>query len=1072
MQKLRYFPLLLLGAFMLGILGCNTGDHARQAASEPLPQVVDYNFHIRPILSDRCYACHGPDAHKREAGLRLDTEAGAKGLLAETRHRAVVPGKLEESALWYRISHEDPEERMPPPASNLSLNEREKLLLKKWIEQGAEWKPHWAFMPPKMPDIPVVKHKDWPKNAIDYFVLHGMESKGLSPSPEASREQLIRRLSFDLRGLPPTLEEMDAFLADKSADAYSRLVDRFLADSAFGERMAIDWLDLARYADSHGYQDDLERSMWPWRDWVIRAFNRNMPYDSFLTCQLAGDLLPTPTYEQVLATGFNRNHKITQEVGVIDEEYRVEYVVDRTNTFSAAFMGLTMECARCHDHKYDPFTQKEYYQLFSFFNNIDEKGRVDYNVEVAEPTLELPEETVAAHQTFIHKLIAQQAAKLRQYQEEKLQQQPVVMRIRNAPSHNKLPFSPDLYFHLDDLRDSSLSDAARGKVRARMGGMPVPVKGKYGGGADFNGQNFLELPNWPAIRSRRGFSISMWIRSPDGGARGTLVAQTTVGDDHYRGFECYITNPKRVGARITGSKNANIIVETHEPVPADTWMHMVLVYDGSGSAEGMNFYWNGELQKKIVKRDSLRGSATNREPLRIAKRTDRKGLFWGQMDELMFFSRALKPEEIQSLGKYDPLAEIAQNAREERTAEEQQRLLIHQLYQQDVHFLQLSERLREYQIRNVRLQDVVLKPTMVMKEMEKPRPAFVLVRGQYDQPAERVFPGTPAAILPFDSTRYPPNRLGLAQWLLSEQHPLTARVAVNRFWQMVFGRGMVKTPEDFGSQGALPSHPALLDWLAVSFRQGGWDVKKLMKLMVMSATYRQRSHVTPRLQRLDPQNQWLARGPRYRLPAEMIRDQALAVSGLLNRKMGGPSVKPYQPPGLWLAAASGNQPLRKYIQDHGENLYRRSIYTFWKRTVPPPNMITFDAATRNQCVLKRQATSTPLQALVLLNDPQFVEASRLLAQRMIDEGGHDARERLSLGFRLVTSRFPSEEALGLLEDMLQQELANFGQAPGHAEKLLHTGEYPLPDHVGPAELAAYTVVANVLLNMVESVTQS
>lgn len=1053
---------------VLGLSACYRPSQSFEAESTPsLPEVVDFNFHIRPILSDRCFACHGPDENKREAQLRLDTEEGALHALLEDGELAIVPGKPEESALIHRITHTDPEERMPPPSSNLSLSSREIALLEKWIEQGAEWKNHWAFEAPQWPEVPAIPHTNWPVNVIDTFIFARLQREGMAPNPQASKAKQLRRLSFDLRGLPPTLEELDAFLQDPDPAAYEKWVDQYLSDPALGERLATEWMDLARYADSHGYQDDLERSMWPWRDWVIQAFNDNLPYDTFLVWQLAGDLLPQPTYEQQLATAFNRNHKITQEVGVIDEEYRVEYVVDRTNTFSSAFLGLTLECARCHDHKYDPFSQKEYFQLFSFFNQVPEKGRVDYGVEVADPTLPLPQELVDAHMQSIQRLIRQQEQDLSTYLRQQqaghdLPAAAISARLSTVP----FPEGQDWYFPLDYLVDSFVLGGENPGDRGKISGGPVPVPGKFSGGLAFNGENEVDLGFRRGMNWQRPFSVSMYVRSPDAGARGTLLAQSADRSGQNRGIEWYITNPKRVAVRLTHSADSDISVESLEPFPGDRWVHLVLTYDGSGRAEGIHLYRDGKPEQVIVNRDNLRGDFAYRGPVTLGKRPGSKGFFTGQIDEVRFFQRELPPTEVAPLYHWDPMQGL--DLQQEAGLRRQ---MLHELHHRDSAFIAMTQQLLEARIREVRLQDVILKPTMVMRDGDSLRPTFILQRGQYDAPGERVEAGIPEKLLPF-APDLPPNRLGLAQWLTDPEHPLTARVAVNRYWQMIFGTGLVATPGDFGSQGALPTHPELLDYLALRFVGSGWDLKALIKLMVMSATYRQDVRVSEDLYRRDPDNLLLARGPQQRLPAEMVRDHALSVSGLLVKQIGGPSVKPYQPQGLWLATASGNQPLRKYYQDHGDPLYRRSLYTFWKRTIPPPSMLIFDAATRNQCTLQRQETSTPLQALVLLNDPQFVEAARQLAVRMIREGGDTFSGRATLAFRLATSRAPRQAELELLEGLLREEVSAFEAAPKAAEALIRTGEYPPPPEIAPVTLAAYTQIALAILNLTESINKA
>lgn len=738
-----------------------------------LPDKVDFNFHVRPILSDRCFKCHGPDRAAIEADLSFATEEAAKMALGENKdHFAIVPGDPKNSTMIQRIFSDDPDDVMPTPESNLKLTDFEKEILKRWVEQGAEWKTHWAYTPPQRPDLPEVKHKEWAQNEIDLFILEKLEEMNLQPSAKTSKEKLLRRASFDLRGLPPSTEEIDAFLADKSTDAFSKALDKMFSSPDYAERMALDWMDVARYADTHGYQDDFERIMWPWRDWVIHAFQKNMPYDDFVTWQLAGDLLPDATKEQIIATGFNRNHKITAEGGVIPEEYRTEYVADRTHTFGTAFLGLTMECARCHDHKYDPLSQKDYFSLFSFFNNMDETGLMANAQDLPVPHVKLTKEEIESTLTFINNL--------------------------------------------------------------------------------------------------------------------------------------------------------------------------------------------------------------------------------------------------------DTLPEI---------------------------------------------------PLMVMKERSVPRPTFVLKRGQYDQPSEQVEPSTPEAVLPLVPRRenQKPNRLDLSDWLFAEQNPLTARVAVNRLWQQLFGTGLVATSDDFGSQGNLPSHPELLDFLAIKYREEGWDTQAMLKYIMSSTTYQQSSKANAQLLTLDPENRWLARAPRRRLQAEMLRDQVLAISGLLNETIGGPSVKPYQPPGLWAeTTGGGGGSTAKYVEDTGDKLYRKSLYTFWKRTVPPPSMMTMDASSRDLCTVKRQATNTPLQALVQLNDPQIVEASRVLSENTMRAKKGSEQDWIAIIFRQATSRLPNENELKVLTDYFAESKADFSAAPKRAEEYLNIGASKYAEDLPEAELAALTEVTNMILNLDEA----
>ena len=773
MHQRLYFLFFAVVFFLFVVIQSCNSTRNEEVVDEQIPEQVSYNFHIRPILSDNCFICHGPDANKRKAGLRLDIAESAYEALAENPSaHALVPGDPGSSEAYLRISSNDERYMMPPPESNLKLSTHEIKLIEKWIKQGAEYQPHWAFVPPVDKPLPQVKNTEWVKNEIDLFILQKQEEKGMAPNEEADKERLLKRVCLDLTGLPPGLEMMDRFLADKSPEAYNKIVDQLLNEPSYGEKMAVHWMDVARFADSHGFQDDSYRSQWPWRDWVIHAFNKNMPYDQFITWQLAGDLIPGATKEQILATGFNRNHKITEEGGVVDEEYRVMYVSDRIDTFGKSMLAITMECAHCHDHKYDPISQKEYYQLYAFFNNVDEVG-----------------------------------------------------------------------------------------------------------------------------------------------------LESTVG-----GPETYAKKPLM------------------------------------------------EISDKDVK-------------------------------ELLTF-----------------------------------------INKQDTNRLIVS----------------------VMGDLDTLRSTYVLRRGEYDAHGEEVEAATPAAVLEFDP-QYPKNRLGLARWLFDERNPLTSRVFVNQVWQEIFGNGIVRTPGDFGMQGKLPTHPELLDWLALDFRKNGWDIKRLVKQMVTSATYRQSAVVTPEKLNSDPDNLLLARSPRYRVKAEFVRDIVLSGSGLLNKTIGGPSVKPYQPDGLWEGATSGRGILSVYKQDHGQSLYRRGLYSFIKRTVPPPSMAIFDASNRDQCEIERSGTNTPLQALVMLNDPTVLEASRVLAAKLIREESQE-KARIKIAFRLILCRTPTENELLVLTDYYEERLKSLDI--NEAEDLLAVGEYPQAQGINKVTQAAMMLVISAIYNLEESITKS
>ncbi len=773
-------PAILIFLFIAGVTIYNyyfKTESLSETNPGSLPDKVDFNYHIRPILSDRCYACHGPDANKREAGLRLDLEKEAYALLKDTKGmHGIVPGKPDKSGVYLRLISEDPEMRMPPVKSNLSLNEYEIKLIEKWIRQGARYEKHWAFLPPKKSPLPQVNDREWVKNEIDAFVLEKMEAHHLTPSEMANKENLLRRVCTDLTGLPPTLEQMDHFLADNTPDAYEKMVSKLLASPAYGEKMALHWMDVSRYADSYGYQDDQWRTQWPWRDWVVHAFNKNLPYSQFLTWQIAGDMLPNASKEQVLASAFGRNHKITEEQGVIDEEYRVNYVLDRTNTYSKGILGITMECAQCHDHKFDPFSQKNYYQLFAFFNNTPDQGL--------------------------------------------------------------------------DIKSS---------------------------------------------------------------------------------------------------------------------------------------------------RDS-------------------------------------KP------AKY-PLIEISQKD-------------------------------REGLLKFVNNPDTSTVSISVMGEKPDLRKTFILNRGVYDAPGHEVSPSTPESILPLDTSKYPRNRLGLARWTVSRENPLTARIFVNQLWSRIFGRGLVESVGDFGSQGSLPSHPELLDWLAVDFMEKGWNVKHLIRQIVTSATYRQSANLSKRSREIDPDNKFMARAPRVRLPAELIRDHVLSSSGLLNKKVGGPSFKPYQPDGIWEVTSSGRGNLKRYVQDHGEDLYRRGLYSFIKLTSPPPNMLVFDASNRDQCEVVRMRTNTPLQALVMMNDPIVLEASRVLSASILQQTTLSDEAKINVAFRRILCRTPEPKEISTLAAYYQKEKDRYKKHPNDARDFLNIGEFIYPKRLNMTEHAALMSVVHTMYNLEETITRN
>jgi hypothetical protein len=1023
---------------------------------------IDFNFQIRPILAEHCYACHGPDEKARKAKLRLDVAEEALRLRdARTDERAIVPGHPEQSLVYQRITTTNEDDRMPPLSSKLALSADQQEILRRWIEEGAEYKPHWAFIPVRPVAVPEPVQTNRMRNEIDAFVLAGLEKHGLTLSPEASQETLIRRLSFDLRGLPPSLQEIDAFLADRSPNAYEKVVDAFLASPAYGEQQATLWLDLARFADTYGYQSDVERDLSPWRDWVIRAFNANLPFDQFLTWQLAGDLLPDPSRDQVLATAFNRLHRQTNEGGSVEEEFRAEYVADRVSTVGTAFLGLTLGCARCHDHKYDPITHREFYQLSAFFNNIDESGLYSHFTKATpSPTMLLYREGEEERHRKLKKAIQHQEkaiASLHQGARE---------RFANwlAAAGGSLPDPrPTAAFHFDEVSDDSTPDQ-QSTNRAVLVEGPVQVPGKMGKALQFSGDNSLLCKGAGAFSRVTPFSFSLWLQPTAAQDRAVVFHRSrSWTDSGSRGYELLLETGRPSFSLVHFYPGNAIQVRAEHPIPLQEWSHLAVTYDGSSRAAGIRLYLNGLPLPVQVVRDHLYRDILHREAwgdadvghidLALAGRFRDSGFKKGIIDEFQVFDRCLTPAEVRRVaGRDSPNPNEAElfawYVREVDPATREAAAALHRLREQE----------------NALANEV--PEIMAMQEMLPRRSTFVLKRGAYDAPDAQVEPGTPSHVFPF-APGLPPNRLGLARWMTDPKHPLPARVVVNRAWRVHFGRGLVATEEDFGTQGKLPTHPDLLDWLAGQFMACGWDLKALHKRIVVSATYRQASQSDPELRAKDPENLWLARGPKHRLRAEEIRDNALSISGLLVRQVGGPSVRPYQPEGLWEESGT---PAR-YVQDKGEGLYRRSLYTFWKRTAPPPSMLIFDAPTREVCLARREATTTPLQALVLLDDPQFIEAGRMLAERLLRECGDDVEGCLQRAFRLATGRAPQAEEQVVLRRLYREQLEAFTRQPGNAEQYLKIGDRRADPALPAVQLAALSAVANAMMNLDEFVTK-
>ena len=1057
-------------------------------AIEPLPATVEFNRDIRPILSDKCFQCHGPGTQM--ATLRFDQEEGAKRALKDGRF-AIVAGDPARSQVVARITATNPAVRMPRSqngaAAGEPLSERQVALLTRWIEQGATWQKHWSFLPPKRSETPKdLKDPKWVRNPIDAFVLQRLERERLKPSVEADKATLLRRVSFDLTGLPPTPAELDAFLADKSANAYEKVVDRLLRSPQYGERMAFPWLDAARYADSNGYQTDGERFMWRWRDWVIDAFNRNMPYDQFTIEQLAGDLLPNATLSQKIATGFNRNHRGNSEGGIVPEEYAAEYVVDRVDTTSTVFLGLTLGCARCHNHKFDPFSQKEFYQLFAYFNNVPEHGKFR-RVGNSPPYLAAPlPEQEAQLKRLDDELAAASAAyaklqpdivRAQQEWERSLSSSTPVGWVPTRGLVAYYPFDSDLAPQVAELHQAKNARLALSETSP-----PAPnlASGRIGQAAMFDGKTFVQFggdvagfdsygsgrgaigANDPTVTYDDGYTMAAWIYPT--AANGAIITRDEdIVEPNGHGLN--LRDGKLEYDYVTKWVDEGIRLRTQKAITLNEWHHVALTYTGSRWASGVKIYVDGEDQPLEILLDDVNSQGpVRREPLRIGAGGGPDNRFHGNLDEVRIYNRALSPAEAGMLADLTPVTMIAALPENQRTRAQADKIrdyfLEHAL---PANLAEARTRMTEAQARRDSFYQS-LPTVMVMEEMPTPRETHVLVRGMYDRPGDVVKPMLPAALVS-SPTAYPPSRLGLAQWLVDPSNPLMARVTVNRFWQMYFGVGIVKTAEDFGSQGEPPSHPELLDWLATEFVRTSWDVKALQKTIVTSATYRQASRISPDLRAKDPDNRLLARGPSMRLSADMVRDQALAMAGLLVNKTGGASVKPYQPEGLWNEIGGGGA----YVQDHGDNLYRRSLYTFWRRTIPPPSMANFDASARESHMVRPVMTNTPLQALDLMNDVTFVEAARMFAERAIKEGGTTHAQRIAYAFRVATARAPKASEARILEDAFVENLELFKSKPEAALKYVSHGEHPRDAGIDVSELAAYTSVTSLILNLNEVV---
>jgi hypothetical protein len=1017
-------------------------------ADEPLL----FNRDVRPILAEHCWTCHGPDAAARQANLRLDTYDDSI-LPAESGLHAIVPEKPQDSELVRRIHSNDATLRMPPDSAQKPLTAAQIGILEKWISEGATFQKHWSFEPiepsavPDSVEVRSLLDSSSTINPIDAFVAESLAKRQLKFSPEASRETLLRRVTLDLTGLPPTADDLA-----RTDESYEEVVDRLLRSPHFGERMTVEWLDAARYADTNGYFSDKPRQIWLWRDWVIKAYNDNMPLDQFTIEQLAGDLLPTPTVQQRIATGFNRNHVSNNETGIIEEEFRTEYVVDRVDTTMTTWLGLTVGCAQCHDHKYDPISQQEFYQLFAFFNNVPEKGLIVTDdpppvMKVSSPEQDaelarLSQETTNAAQVFepVRMMLATEISAWEAKARQSIPQPPEQDIILHEAFNNGLQsetqaIGTTLTYQTGIRAQAALFDATQHASR--------------------DIQHFDSDGPW---------TIGLWLL-PDNSLSCPLSRIEPEGNR--TGLEV-LWQKGRVNVNLVARWGTDAIeVTSITPAKAGQWHHVAITYDGSKSAAGLKLFLDGHPLDLRIDRDSLKSSVQNDRPLLIGRRDSGLG-YYGQMDELRILHQALNPQAIEDWYHGEQIHGILERPTDARSARDSETLMDFYIARHTNEKTRAARsHVKEALETEIRFRNSI-PSTLVMEELPQPRETHVLIRGQYDQPGQKVEAGTPTALSAWPETA-PKNRLGLAKWLMDPANPLTARVAVNRLWKQCFGEGLVRTANDFGSQGEPPTHPELLDWLAATYRDNGWNTKDLLRLIVTSRTYRQSSDLGSNPSTAhDLQNRLLSRNSAFRMSAEMIRDQALAASGLLRPQIGGPSVKPYQPGGLWEEVSYNAED--SYEESTGDGLWRRSLYTYIKRQVPPPSLLAFDGTTREKCTVQRARTNTPIQALILLNDPTYLEAARMLANNVLLAKASDD-DRIAEIFRRILSRTPEPRESALLIDLLQRQRNHFQTDPTAADKLLQVGASQHDESLAPTELAAWTMTAHTIVNLDEAITR-
>ena len=1041
---------------------------------------VDFQREVRPILSDNCFSCHGPDAQTRMAALRLDTRDGA--FAARGSKSPLVPGDTDASLLYQRITTQDPARRMPPTFSKKELTKKQIDLLRRWIEEGASWDQHWSFKAIQPYEPPAVENESWVRSPLDRFILARLEKEGLEPAPEADRRTLARRVALDLTGLPPDPGTLESYLNDSSAQSYEKLVDKLLASKHWGEHRARYWLDAARYADTHGIHIDNYREMWPYRDWVIRALNENKPFDEFTVEQIAGDLLPSPTLDQLVATGFHRCNITTNEGGVIPEEYEAIYAKDRADTTGTVFLGLTVGCATCHDHKFDPIAQSEFYSLTAFFRNTTQYV-MDGNISDPPPTLVVPSEEDRGLWTDLRQEAAELEVKIASRANSVGELFAAWLAAgRYCSLSAPLEESAELLTLVLDGDPVVNIEGSREKIALNQGAVVAEGPHPNQPALRFKEESWAELPPLN-LDTDNPFSMALWIYQPKVVGNFTVAAQDDP-EDHSRGWTLSIQQ-RQLTFALTGEKPAGgdspsavkILPINTKRMPPGIWTHIVVTHDGSGERGGLRVYRNGDLVEEQGSEffAKVEGSIRTGLPLQLGRgfgksseREDAKVRHFsgGGIADLRFFNRPITVQEAKIVSLWHVL-QIARDQKPEQLSEDQQEALrLYYLSVEDTDYRRLLARKqainREW--REIRRRGGV---THVMQENPDSDPvAHVLHRGMYDQPRQRVPANTPAALHPMPAS-FPRNRMGLARWLVDDANPLTSRVIVNRYWQEVFGTGLVRTSDDFGSQGEPPSHPELIDWLALDFRQSGWDIKQFFRRLVTSSTYRQSARATPEKLEQDPENRLLSRGPLFRLDGEMIRDYALAASGLVVRKIGGPSVKPYQPAGVWKTVAMPSSNTQIYQRDSGSKLYRRSMYTFWKRSAPPASMDIFNAPTREHATVRRERTNTPMQALVTMNDTQFVEASRFLAQRAMREAGDGFDRRLDFVTTRLLARPFSERERAVAKRTYEGFIGFYRSNTGEAKKLLSTGETPPDEALSSTQSAAWTMLASQIMNLDE-----